>query len=126
MIKKTLMALLLGLFMCPSSMDAKVYKVTHVESNPDSKPRTPSLYQIGVYVDAQSGDIVISPNYDITGLTVTIAQNSAVYEQTTVSLAAGQAYTTSVADYDEGDYTLTLTNSDGDVISQYTITVEED
>lgn len=124
--KKIFFLLLVGLALCPTTMDAKRYRANSVAEIPGHRPKAPALYHIGVDVDAQTGDIVICPNYDIVGLAVTIEQNGTVYEETTVSLSAGSYYATSVADYDEGDYTLTLTNSDGDVIGQYTITVEDD
>lgn len=112
--------------MCPMVMEAKVYLVKHGENNPNPRPRTPALYYVAVSVDYENGDLYISPNYNIMGLHITISQNNILYENTTVSLLAGQPYVTSVAGYDVGDYILTLENSDEDVIDQYSIIVEED
>ena len=87
--------------------------------------RSPALYQIGVYVDPETGDLYISPNYDVTGLQITLVGNGITYDATTVSLTAGQVYTDCLDYLDEGTYTLTLSTSAG-VISQYIITVEDE
>lgn len=124
--KKFVIALIVGMFLCSINMDAGIYRVKHGSDNPHPRPWAPALYQIGVYVDSETGDLYICPNYDISDLNITIAQGGVVYEQTTVSLSAGQAYETSVAGYDEAEYTLTLTDGSGNVIDQYIITVEDD
>lgn len=123
--KRLMIALLVGLLMCPAYMDAKIYRVRHAEDNPNPKPRVPALYQIGVDIDSESGDLYVTPNYDLTGLTITLTGNGATYINTTVSLTAGQSYTDTLAGYDEGTYILTLSTADG-VIAQYEITVEAD
>jgi hypothetical protein len=76
-------------------------------------------------VDETSGDLYVMPNYDLTGLTITLTGGGATYINTTVSLTAGQSYTDTLAGYDEGTYILTLSTADG-VIAQYEITVEAD
>ena len=123
--KRLMIVLLVGLLMCPVYMDAKIYRVRHSEENPNPKPRVPTLYQIGVYIDSESGDLYVTPNYDITGLTITLTGNGVTYINTTVSLSAGQSYTDTLAGYDQGTYILTLSTADG-VIAQYEITVEPD
>ena len=122
--KRVMFALMMGLFMCPLVMDAKVYKKSQIDIQ-GLPHRSPALYQIGVYVDSESGDLYISPNYDVTGLQITLVGNGVTYLNTTVSLSAGQVFADNLDFLDEGTYTLTLSTSAG-VISQYTITVEDE
>ena len=123
--KKILLSLLMGMMLCPSVLEAKKYRVYHESDMPDQVIRSPALYQIGVYVDPESGDLYISPNYDVTGLQITLVGNGVTYLNTTVSLSAGQVFADNLDYLDEGTYTLTLSTSAG-VISQYTITVEDE
>lgn len=122
--KRVMFALMMGMFMCPLVMDAKVYKKSAIDFQ-GLPHRSPALYQIGVYVDSESGDLYISPNYDVTGLQITLVGNGVTYLNTTVSLSAGQVFADNLDFLDEGTYTLTLSTSAG-VISQYTITVEDE
>lgn len=122
--KRVMFALMMGLFMCPLVMDAKVYKKSQIDFQ-GLPHRSPALYQIGVYVDPETGDLYISPNYDVTELQITLVGNGVTYLNTTVSLSAGQVFADNLDFLDEGTYTLTLSTSAG-VISQYTITVEDE
>ena len=124
--KKLLITLVMGMLLCPATVDAKYYKVKHGNNYEGQVIRTPALYRIGVSVDSESGDLYVCPNYDITWLEISITGNGVTYLDTTVSLAAGQVYTDCLDYLDEGTYTLTLSNSDGNVIAQYEITVEDD
>lgn len=123
--KKILLSLLMGMMLCPSVMEAKKYRVYHESDIPDQVIRSPALYQIGVYVDSETGDLYISPNYDVTELQITLVGNGVTYINTTVSLSAGQVFADNLDFLDEGTYTLTFSTSAG-VISQYTITVEDE
>lgn len=123
--KKLLLVLLTGLLAFPTCIDAKIYRVRHAEDSGTIPRRVPALYQIGVDIDSESGDLYVTPNYDLTGLTITLTGGGATYINTTVSLTAGQSYTDTLAGYDEGTYILTLSTADG-VIAQYEITVEAD
>lgn len=87
--------------------------------------RNPTQYVISLSLDEDTGDLAIWPNYDITGLNITITSNGVTYLNTTVSLSAGQSYTDCLDYLDEGTYILTLSTADG-VIDQYEITVEDD
>ena len=123
--KKLAVLLLAGLLLTPSETFAAKYSKKKVF--PMGSPiRMPSQYFISLDVDSESGDLYVCPNYDITGLEISITGNGVTYLDTTVSLAAGQVYTDCLDYLDEGTYTLTLSNSDGNVIAQYEITVEDD
>lgn len=122
--KKLVLLLLAGLLLVPSEMFADKYNCKKVASA--SRPgRSSELFLIDLYLDENSGDLIITPNSDITGLTITMTGNGVTYLNTTVALTAGQSYTDSLAGYSIGTYILTLSTADG-VVAQYEITVEPD
>ncbi|MBR4728954.1 MAG: hypothetical protein IK075_01695 [Prevotella sp.] len=121
--KKILLFLLMGMMMVPSEVYSKYYRERPIRLHMPT--RTPNLYDIGVYVDSDSGDLAITPNDAITGLNITITGDGVTYLNTTVSLGAGQSYTDCLDYLPVGTYILTLSTVDG-VIDQYEITVEDD
>lgn len=122
--KKAILILLMSMLLFPLKMDAKAYIVKRPVEG-DVPPRGPVQYNIGVYVDSETGDLYITPNYYITDLNITITGNGVTYLDTTVSLSANQSYTDCLDYLDIGTYILTLSTIDG-VIDQYEITVEDD
>lgn len=122
--KKVVFLLLAGLLLAPTEMFADKYNSKKILPMPHY-PRTPALYYISLYLDENTGDLAIWPNYDITDLNITITSNGVTYLDTTVSLLAGQSYTDCLDFLSEGTYILTLSTFNG-VIDQYEITVEED
>lgn len=122
--KKILVVLLMGLLMIPSEVYSRKYFRTR-RAIVEMPTRTPNQSVFDVYVDSETGDLVVSPNYDITGLNITITGNGVTYLNTTVSLSAGQSYTDCLDYLGVGTYILTLSTVDG-VIDQYEITVEDD
>lgn len=123
--KKVLLLLLVGLLIAPTEMFADKYNSKRI-SQPSHHPKAPVEYFIGFYLNEDTGDLAITPNYAITGLNISIVDNGVTYLNTTVSLSAGQSYTDCLDFLDEGTYILTLTDSDNNVIDQYIITVEDD
>lgn len=122
--KKVVFLLLAGLLLAPTEMFADKYNTKKV--TPIGSPiRNPSQWFISLYLDENTGDLAIWPNYDITDLNITITSNGVTYLDTTVSLLAGQSYTDCLDFLSEGTYILTLSTVNG-VIDQYEITVEED
>lgn len=122
--KKIVLVLLVGLLLTPTEMFAEKYNSKRVV--PTSRPpRMPSQYSINLYLDEDTGDLVITPNNDITDLNITIIGNYVTYLDTTVSLSANQSYTDCLDYLGIGTYILTLSTIDG-VIDQYEITVEDD
>ena len=122
--KKLVLVLLAGLLLTPLEMFADQFnsKKLVLASHP---PRVPSLYYISFYLDENTCDLAITPNYDITGLNIKLEANGVTYINSTVSLNAGQSYTDCLMGLAEGTYILTLSTVDG-VIDQYEITVEDD
>ena len=122
--KKLVLLLLAGLLLAPSEMFADKYNCKQVGSA-SHHGRNLNQNSINLYLDENTGDLAITPNYDINGLNITITGNGVTYLDTTVALTAGQSYTDSLAGYSVGTYILTLSTADG-VVAQYEITVEPD
>ena len=122
--KKLVLLLLAGLLLTPLEMFADKYNSKKVASA--SRPgRNLDQNVINLYLDENTGDLAITPNYDVTSLNITITGNGVTYLDTTVALTAGQSYIDSLAGYSVGTYILTLSTADG-VVAQYEITVEPD
>ena len=122
--KKLVLVLLAGLLLTPTEMFADKFDSKKIILVPEP-PRSPSLFYIGFYLDENTGDLAITPNYDITGLNIKLEANGVTYINSTVSLNAGQSYTDCLMGLAEGTYILTLSTVDG-IIDQYEITVEDD
>lgn len=122
--KKLVLVLLAGMLLVPSEALAEKYNSKRVAPVPHH-PRTPALYQIDVYVDYDTGDMAITPGYNITNLQITITGSGVTYLNTTVSLTAGQSYLDCLDYLSVGGYTLTLSTASG-IIDQYIITVVDD
>ena len=120
--KKGFLVLLVGLLLTPSEVFADKYNSKKVLPASHT-PRTESV--ISLYLDYNTGDLVITPTGAITGLNITITANTVTYLDTTVSLGAGQSYTDCLDFLSVGTYLLTLSTADG-IIDQYEITVEDD
>lgn len=123
--KRVLLSLLIGLVLSPLQIFADHYPYDKLKPLPAPPARSPALYRVAFDLDYNTGDLYVTPNYDLTGLTITLTGGGATYINTTVALTAGQSYTDTLAGYDEGTYILTLSTADG-VIAQYEITVEAD
>ena len=122
--KKLVLLLLAGVLLTPSEMFADKYNCKQVGSA-TSPARSPEQLLFDLYLDENTGDLVITPNNAVTGLNITITGNGVTYLDTTVALTAGQSYIDSLAGYSVGTYLLTLSTADG-VVDQYVITVEPD
>ena len=122
--KKLVLLLLAGLLLAPSEMFADKYNSKQV-ALPTRPGRNLNQNSINLYLDENTGDLVITPNNAVTDLNITIVGNGVTYLDTTVALTAGQSYIDSLAGYSIGTYILTLSTADG-VVAQYEIAVEPD
>ena len=127
--KRLFITLMLGitfLFLGTLQADAKMYILK-------PKPSTPSHHKIGMPafhpvladIDAETGELTVLFNTAISSAEVTIAQNGVVYESDTISAVYGQTFVYDMSSYDEGDYSLLIT-AEGNVISEFTISIEEE
>ena len=127
--KRLFITLMLGitfLFLGTLQADAKMYILK-------PKPSTPSHHKIGMPafhpvladIDAETGELTVLFNMAISSAEITIAQNGVVYESDTISAVYGQTFVYDMSSYDEGDYSLLIT-AEGNVISEFTISIEEE
>ncbi len=123
--KKLFLVLMIGLFLSPLQMFADHYECDQLMPFPEFPVKGPVFSQAPFSLNKNNGDFIITPNFNISELYISIAREGVTYLNTTVSLNAGQSYTNSFAGYDVGTYILTMSTSDG-VIAQYEITVEAD
>lgn len=123
--KKIVFTLVMAFMLMPSKMFADHYNYDQLKSFPSFPVKGPVQNLIVFSLDYSTGDLEITPNYDITGLNITITGDGVTYLNTTVSLSAGQSYTDCLDYLPVGTYILTLSTVDG-VIDQYEITVEDD
>ena len=122
--KKILVVLLMGLLLIPSEAYSRKYFRTRL-ARVEMPTRTPDQIVFDVYLDSETGDLVISPDNAITGLNIMVTGNGVTYLNTTVSLSAGQSYTDCLGYLGVGTYTLTLSTADG-TIYYYEISIEDD
>lgn len=121
--KKIVMFLLMGLLMIPSEVYSRKYFRTRL-AKVHVPTRTPDQIDFDVYLDSETGDLVISPNDAITGLNIMVTDNGVTYLNTTVSLSVGQSYTDCLDYLGIGTYVLTLSTPDGTVYC-YEISIED-
>ncbi|MBP5798917.1 MAG: hypothetical protein J6W43_03270 [Prevotella sp.] len=122
--KKLILLLLVGLLMAPSEMFAEKYHSRKVLAA-GSPFRTPSQYSINLYLNENTGYLVITPNDLPTWLNITITGNGITYLNTTIWQPLGQSYTDYLDYLPVGTYLLNLSTVDG-LVDQYEITVEPD
>ena len=121
--KKIVMFLLMGLLIIPSEVYSRKYFRTRL-ARVEMPTRTPDQIEFDVYLDSETGDLVISPDDAVTGLNIMVTGNGVTYLNTTVSLSAGQSYTDCLGYLGVGTYFLTLSTPDG-VIYCYEITIDD-
>lgn len=121
--KKIVMFLLMGLLIIPSEVYSRKYFRTRL-AKVHVPTRTPDQIEFDVYLDSETGDLVISPDDAVTGLNIMVTGNGVTYLNTTVSLSAGQSYTDCLGYLGVGTYFLTLSTPDG-VIYCYEITIDD-
>lgn len=88
-------------------------------------PRTPASDPVIASIDAETGELYVLFNSNMSSVEISISQNNIVYEDDTMSVISGQTVIYQLGSYDTGEYTLCIEN-DGDIIAQYTIVITED
>lgn len=122
--KKLTVLFLVVSLLIPSSAFSKLYKRKRL-IDIEMPTRTPIPSQISVFVNETTGNLLIFPSNDITGLNITLTGYGVTYINTTVSLTAGHGYTDCLDYLAVGTYLLTLSTADG-MIDLYEITVKPD
>lgn len=123
--RKLLIALLMGAMLLPSELSAKNYESKKLMPLPNFPIRTPALFYVSAGIDSETGEFTIWSNYDIDSMHVTITQGNVVLDEFTQAQTAGVPTVYDFDGYDEGEYLLTIEDSNG-VIVQYVITIWDD
>lgn len=123
--RKLLIALLMGAMLLPSELSAKNYESKKLMPLPNFPIRTPALFYVSAGIDSETGEFTIWSNYDIDSMHVTITQGNVVLDEFTQAQTAGVSTVYDFDGYDEGEYLLTIEDSNG-VIVQYVITIWDD
>ena len=93
--------------------------------SPHNKPGMPAFHPVIASIDAETGELYVLFNSNMSSVEISISQNNIVYEDDTMSVISGQTVIYQLGSYDTGEYTLCIEN-DGDIIAQYTIVITED
>ena len=123
--KKSLIMLLMGLFLLPSGSFADNYETDQIPSHNGFPAKTPAMYYVSAWIDSETGEFSIYANYDIACLYVTIEQNNVVLDSFSQPLYNGVPATYNFASYNTGEYIVTLSSADG-TLAQYRVTVTKD
>ena len=123
--KKLVIALLMGAMLLPSELFAKNYESEKLMPRPNFPIRTPALFYVSAGIDSETGEFTIWSNYGIDNMHVTITQGNVVLDEFTQAQTAGVSTVYGFDGYDEGEYLLTIEDSNG-VIVQYVITIWDD
>ena len=123
--KKLVIALLMGAMLLPSELFAKNYESEKLMPRPNFPIRTPALFYVSAGIDSETGEFTIWSNYGIDNMHVTITQGNVVLDEFTQAHTAGVPTVYGFDGYDEGEYLLTIEDSNG-VIVQYVITIWDD
>ena len=127
MMNKLFVTLLLGMtFLFSGNLYAgnKYYIKPAPTVNPH-KPKAPAYHPIFVSIDEETGELTIMFNTSINSVDIVISQNGVVIESDNTSAVSGQTVIYDLSAYNVGEYTLSIV-AGGDVIAEYSITIEEE
>ena len=123
--RKLLIALLMGAMLLPSELSAKNYESEKLMPLPNFPVMAPARFYVSAGINSETGEFTIWSNYDIDSMHVTITQGNVVLDEFTQAQTAGVPTVYGFDGYDEGEYLLTIEDSNG-VIVQYVITIWDD
>lgn len=127
--KKVFVTLLLGMtFLFSGSLYAgdKVYNLNGIRPYPTPiRPKAPANPPIFASIDAETGELTIMFNTTINSVDIVISQNGVMIESDNTSAVSGQTALYDLSAYSVGEYTLSIVTG-GDVIAEYSITIEEE
>ena len=134
--RKIIFILLAGIMLLiPKSFCAKTYSLANVSNSVDSDPPRPStrphhplmpaFNPIVVSINEDSGNLYILFNRSIENVHISISGNGTIIDEDSESVMAGQTVIFNLGNYEEGQYLLTI-ESNGEVLSQYIIFIDEE
>jgi hypothetical protein len=85
----------------------------------------PAFHPVIAVIDEETGELTIMFNTSINSVDIVISQNGVVIESDNTSAGSGQTALYDLSAYSVGEYTL-FVETGGDVIAEYSITIEEE
>lgn len=132
--KKIFLIMFAGLMLWTSKSQAssRVYSVVCTEQTikpvPQGGPITPKMparYPFVININEDTGNLYILFNRSIENVHISISGNGTIIDEDTESVMAGQTVIFNLGNYEEGQYLLTI-ESNGEVLSQYIIFIDEE
>lgn len=104
----------------------KVYSLNHLKPYPTPiRPKIPANHPVLTNIDEETGELSILFNTTINSVNISISQNGVTIESDNTSVVSGQVVVYDLSTYAVGEYTLSV-ETGGDVITEFSITVEEE
>jgi hypothetical protein len=127
MMNKLFVTLLLGMtFLFSGNLYAgNKYRIKPAPTQAPLKPRMPAFHPVIAVIDEETGELTIMFNTSINSVDIVISQNGVVIESDNTSAVSGQTALYDLSAYSVGEYTL-FVETGGDVIAEYSITIEEE
>lgn len=124
---KLFVTLLLGMtFLFSGNLYAgNKYRIKPAPTQAPLKPRMPAFHPIFTSIDEETGELTVMFNITINSVDIVISQNGVVIESDNTSAVSGQTVIYDLSAYNVGEYTLSIV-AGGDVIAEYSITIEEE
>lgn len=127
--KKVFVTLLMGVgLLFSGNVYADDYSIEPDYPDPSStpnKPGMPAFRPVIASIDAETGELCLLFNREMSGVEISISKNGVMYENDIVNVIAGQTHLYDMSVYNSGIYTLSI-EVDGDIIAQYSIIVEKE
>ena len=128
--KKVFVTLLVGVALLLSGNLYAGNKVYNIRTTPaptinPHKSRIPANHPVLANIDEETGELSILFNTTINSVNISISQNAVTIESDNTSVVSGQVVVYDLSTYAVGEYTLSV-ETGGDVITEFSITVEEE
>lgn len=124
--KKVFVTLLMGVgLLFSGNVYADDYSVEPIPTQKPHKPGMPAFRPVIASIDAETGELCLLFNREMSGVEISISKNGVMYENDIVNVIAGQPLLYDMSVYNSGIYTLSI-EVDGDIIAQYSIIVEKE
>ena len=127
--KKVFATLLVGVVLLLSGnlyAGNKIFSLSGIRPYPTPiRPKIPANLPVLADIDEETGELSILFNTTINSVNISISQNGVTIESDNTSVVSGQVVVYDLSTYAVGEYTLSV-ETGGDVITEFSITVEEE
>lgn len=125
--KKVFVTLLVGvaLLLSGNLYAGNKYRIRPTSTPIPNKIGMPAFRPVIADIDEETGELSILFNRTMTSVDIIISQNGVTIESDNTSVVSGQVVVYDLSTYAVGDYTLSV-ETGGDVITEFSITIEEE